>query len=254
MYEATGGKGYWNRLKAEWYRRGLKHSTLPRIAVPFMLERSGSSRTFLDVGSGCGTLAIPLAKAGKTVTALDRSRAMIDILNEDAKRLGLKNVSTIVSAWGETEVKPHDVIVCANVPELLKEPYPFLKDADSIARRAVFIIEKADPFSDKFYYKELFPLIFNKAYEGKGDYISTYNTLHGMGIFANVEVIEYSFDQPFVDMDEAVLFWKEYLGIVTEEHDRTLRDFLGKRLVEARGGLLAKFRKRSAIIWWRKKG
>jgi hypothetical protein len=53
-------------------------------------------------------------------------------------------------------------------------------------------------------------------------------------------------------MDEAVEFWKEYMGIVTEEHDGKLRGYLGKKLKKIRGGLIAKFHKKSAIIWWRK--
>ena len=65
-------------------------------------------------------------------------------------------------------------------------------------------------------------------------------------------MIEYDFDQPFDDMDEAVEFWKEYLGIVTEEHDAELRGFLSKKLVRKKGALLARFHKRSAVIWWKK--
>ncbi|MEK6531528.1 MAG: class I SAM-dependent methyltransferase [Deltaproteobacteria bacterium] len=252
MNENTGGRGYWNRLKAEWYRKGLKHSTLPNIAVPFMLEKAKGARTFLDVGAGCGALSIPLAKAGKSVTALDRSPAMIGLLEEDAKKLGLRNIKTITGAWGEVHPPSRDALLCANVPELLKVPQPFLAAANGLARKFVFIIEKADPKSDKFYYKELYPLLFNRPFEVRGDYITTYNALHGMGIFANVEIIDYDFDQPFDDLEEAVSFWKEYLGVVTEEHDKRLKDFLGKKLVKAKNGLLAKFHKKSAIIWWKK--
>ena len=51
-------------------------------------------------------------------------------------------------------------------------------------------------------------------------------------------------------MEEAIEFWKEYIGIVTEEHDRKLREFLDKKLVRKKGGLLAKFHKKSAVMWW----
>ena len=64
-------KGFWNTLKAKWYQKGLKYSTLPKIALNIILPKTRDCKTFLDVGSGCGTFAIPLAKAGKTVTALD---------------------------------------------------------------------------------------------------------------------------------------------------------------------------------------
>ncbi|HEY4707383.1 MAG TPA: methyltransferase domain-containing protein, partial [Thermodesulfobacteriota bacterium] len=76
-------QGFWNRLKANWYRRGLDHTDFPEKALSVILPRAADARTFLDVGAGCGTLAIPLARAGKKVTALDSSAAMIDILRED---------------------------------------------------------------------------------------------------------------------------------------------------------------------------
>ena len=127
-----------------------------------------------------------------------------------------------------------------------------MKQAHALAKKAVFLIEGADPNADKFYYKELYPLLFNKPFAGRTDYFKTYTNLHNLGIFANVEIINYNFDQPFDNMKEALDFWKEYMGIVTAEHDEKLRNFLGKKLEKFKGGLIARFHKRSAVIWWKK--
>src|SRR3972149_7591455 len=245
-------KGFWNTLKARWYQKGLKYSTLPKIALNIILPKTKGCKTFLDVGAGCGTLAIPLSKAGKSVTALDSSPAMIRLLSEEIKKKRLKNIKPIHSAWGEVEIKPHDVIICANVPELLKDSKTFLKEANEFARKAVFLIEGADPNADKFYYKELYPLLFNKPFLPRSDYLKTYTDLHSLGIFANVEVIEYDFDQPFDNMEEAVDFWKEDMGFVTGEHDEKLKIFLEGKLKRYKKGLIARFHKKSAVIWWRK--
>ena len=245
-------KGFWNTLKARWYQKGLKYSTLPKIALNIILPKTKGCKTFLDVGAGCGTLAIPLSKAGKSVTALDSSPAMIRLLSEEIKKKRLKNIKPIHSAWGEVEIKPHDVIICANVPELLKDSKTFLKEANEFARKAVFLIEGADPHADKFYYKELYPLLFNKPFLPRADYLKTYTDLHSRGIFANIEMIEYSFDQPFDDMNEALEFWKEYIGIVTGEHDEKIKNFLKDKLERFKDGLIARFQKKSAVIWWKK--
>jgi len=244
-------KTAWNRLKAGWYRRGLEYSTLPEKALDVILPKTTQCSTFLDAGSGCGTLALPLARAGKSVTALDPSRAMIEILRDDINKEGLQKIRPVLSAWGEREIKKHDVVICANVPELLKDP-AFLRGADSLARKFVFLIASAGPGADKFYYRDLYPLIFNRPFGTRTDYLKTYTDLHSLGIYANVEMIEYDFDQPFDSLEDAVEFWKEYMGIVTEEHDRRLGEYLSKRLVKRKGTLLAKFHKRSAIIWWKK--
>ncbi|HLE08171.1 MAG TPA: methyltransferase domain-containing protein [Thermodesulfobacteriota bacterium] len=246
------GKGFWNRLKVEWYRRGLEYSDFGKSVLSIVLPRAENSKTFLDAGSGCGALAIPLAKAGKNVTALDPSPYMIGALKEEAEKLGLNNIKTINASWNDVKLRPHDAIICANVPELLKDNAGFLKEANSLAKKMVFLIAGADPKADKFYYRELFPLIFKKPFVERSNYLKTYTNLHSLGIFANIEIIEYDFDQPFKDMAEALEFWKEYMGIVTEEHDEVLRKFLEKKLKRIKDGLLARFRKKSAVMWWRK--
>ncbi|MFQ5329346.1 MAG: class I SAM-dependent methyltransferase [Thermodesulfobacteriota bacterium] len=244
--------GFWNSIKAAWYVRGLAHSTLPAQSLEIILPTTEGSSTFLDVGSGCGTLAVPLALAGKQVTAIDPSSAMIDLLQKEAAQRGLDNLKALKSGWEEYDKSPHDVLICANVPDLLKGPTTFLREADLCARKAVFIITGADPGADKFYYRELYPLLFNREFPRRDDYLTTYRTLHDLSIFANVEIIDYNFDQPFDNIDEALSFWREYLGIVTDEHDRALASFLAEKLEEGGDGLIARFRKKAAIIWWRK--
>lgn len=243
--------GFWNRLKANWYQRGLEYSTFPDVALSFILPKIESAKTVLDIGAGCGTLSIPLAKAGKKVTALDAAPSMIELLDKEIERRKIGGIKTVRAAWGEVELKAHDVVLLANVPTILQEPIPFLSETGRLAKKAVFIIENADPKGDKFYYRELYPLVFNRPFGERSDYLKTYTALHSMGIYANVEIIDYDFDQPFDSLDEAVEFWKEYMGIVTEEHDRTLKGFLEKKLVRKKKTLLARFHKRSAIIWWK---
>lgn len=242
--------GFWNRLKANWYQKGLAYSTFPDVALSFILPRIAGAKTVLDIGAGCGTLSIPLAKAGKTVTALDAAPSMIELLDKEIERQGISGIKTIRAAWGEVALKAHDVVLLANVPTILQEPDAFLSKVGSLAKKAVFIIENADPKGDKFYYRELYPLVFNRPFGERSDYLKTYTALHSMGIYANVEIIDYDFDQPFDSIDEAVAFWKEYMGIVTEEHDRTLKGFLETKLIRKKKILLARFHKRSAIIWW----
>ncbi|VAW38531.1 hypothetical protein MNBD_DELTA02-1113 [hydrothermal vent metagenome] len=245
----------WNRLKANWYKKGLAGSGAPEAILSAVLPRSSRISSFLDVGAGCGALALPLARAGKRVTAVEPSPQMAKILKDDCEKEGL-GVKCINSAWEEVsesdDVRGHDAIICANVPGLLKDNEAFLRRADALAEKAVFLITGADPHADKFYYKGLFPLIYGRDFTARGDYLKTYTMLHSAGTFANIEIVEYNFDQPFDDMEEAVEFWKEYMGLVTEEHDAKLRDFLKERLKETGEGLLAEFHKKSAVIWWNK--
>lgn len=244
---------FWGEAKAAWYHKALELSNLQAETLKILLLATRDCKTFLDVGAGCGTFSIPLAKAGKTITALDPSLAMLNLLKAEAKKLGLKNIKPVQAAWAEKAMKPHDVILCANVPYLLKDDsINFLKKADALAKKAVFLIEGADPHADKFYYKELYPLLFNKPFSLRADYLKTYIDLHALGIFANVNIIEYDFDQPFYDMGDAMAFWKSHLGLSAEEHEEKLFNYLKARLEPFEGGLIARFHKKSAVMWWRK--
>ena len=87
-----------------------RHSGKSRYVEGF-LERLdlGGAQSLLDVGCGPGTLALPLARRGISVVALDHSAAMLEQLRDKAGEQGLTNVQTIHRAW---EDDWHDVPVC----------------------------------------------------------------------------------------------------------------------------------------------
>ncbi|MCA0242693.1 MAG: class I SAM-dependent methyltransferase [Proteobacteria bacterium] len=86
------------------------HSGRSGYAQDFLarLDLSGA-RTLLDVGCGPGTLALPLARRGISVVALDHSAAMLEQLRAKAGEQELTNVQTIHRAW---EDDWHNVPVC----------------------------------------------------------------------------------------------------------------------------------------------
>ena len=71
-----------------------------------------------------------------------------------------------------------------------------------------------------------------------------------MKIYADVSIVQYDFDQPFSDLDEAVDFWKEYIPLADNTHDDLLSKFLRTKLERSKNGLIARFNKRSAVITW----
>jgi hypothetical protein len=77
--------------------------------------------------------------------------------------------------------------------------------------------------------------------------------LRQLGVLADVEIFSYRFDQKFKDMEEAVDFWKEHLGVAGNGYNDLLRDFLAPRLYPAKKGYLHKIRKKSSLICWRVK-
>jgi ubiquinone/menaquinone biosynthesis C-methylase UbiE len=64
------------------------------------LRRAGlqSGQKFLDVASGSGAVAIPAARTGAQVTAVDQSSAMLELLTARARKEGLKIETRVMDA------------------------------------------------------------------------------------------------------------------------------------------------------------
>lgn len=241
---------YWTEKKARWYSEALKMSDYAEKALGVLEGKVRQKDTVLDIGAGCGALALPLASRAKLVTAIEPSDAMIRILEEEAASQGLSNLRSVPYRWEDCDVDRHDVVICANIRSLLQENIRFLASISSYASRYVFVISGVGTQNDKFFLKELYPMLFQRRLEPKKDYLTIYQNLHELGIYANVEVIHYNMDQVFADLDEALDFWKEYLSLRGNEHDPLLREFLKKRLVREESGWRVRIRKHSAVMWW----
>lgn len=241
-------KEFWSEKKAGWYLAGQRLSNFSETVMNIIRPRLAGCLSALDIGAGIGSLSIPLARELRTVAAMEPSGSMMTILKDEAAREGLHNITFIESPWGEADIPPADFVVSANVPGLYNEA--FLHQVTAFARKRVALIISAGPEQDKFYYKELYPLLLGREFPPRSDYLDIYACLHRMKIYADVNVIQYDFDQPFSTIAEAVEFWKEYIPLTDNSHDALLADYLGKRLDAWEGGLLARFSKRSAVITW----
>jgi len=108
------------RLKTD--RRAL----IPRPETEFLVEtvvaRCGSPRRILDLGTGCGAIALALASAfpEASVTAVDASAEALSLAAENAQATGLAaRVALVESDWfsGLPAGEPFDLVV-ANPPYL----------------------------------------------------------------------------------------------------------------------------------------
>ena len=71
-------------------RYDAEYGGIDDAATFFLALAEGSGRRVLDLGCGTGRLAIPLARRGKEVTALDRSRAMLAYACSKAAQLPIR--------------------------------------------------------------------------------------------------------------------------------------------------------------------
>ncbi len=78
-----------------------------------------SAKTIIDVGCGTGVYTLRLAKEAKSVDALDFSLSMLEVLEHDAKELGLENIFTCKTSWSDYESqKNYDIAFSTMSPAL----------------------------------------------------------------------------------------------------------------------------------------
>ncbi len=245
---------FWTPRRAQAFNEAVRISDFPAQTLKALEPVLAECRSVLDVGAGVGALTLPLARAVERVTALEPSPAMMEELRGNLARLRLNNVTCVPAAWDEAEVPPHDLILLANVKPLFDDLPAFLTAAEPLARRAIALVQNVGPGTEKFYYGELYPLLLGRPYPLREDYLKTLAHLHDQGIYANVRIIRYRFDQPFADLQQAVAFWTDEMKLTDAEQERRLAAFLQVRLQRVGDRLVAPMQRRSAVIWWQISG
>lgn len=241
---------YWTSDRVRLFDLAVKRSDFPRRVVEALEPALAGCRSVLDVGAGVGALTIPLARRVERVTALEPSGPMRQALLANLAECGQTNVACVAAGWGEAAIPAHDLVLVANVAPIFDELDRFLAEAAPLACRAIALMQNVGPGAEKFYLGELYPLLLGRPYPARRDYLATVALLHARGIFANVRILEYDFDQPFASVQEAVAFWIARLRPTDPEAVAKLERFLAARLRPDGRGVLAPMHRRSAVLWW----
>jgi SAM-dependent methyltransferase len=242
--------GFWSARTVAWYQRALARSDYATQVLGVIDQQLTEAASVLDVGAGCGALALPLAERIPRVTALEPAPAMAAALRAEAGRRGLRRLTVVEAAWGEVALPPHDLVLCAHVGELTRPGAPFLGDAARWARRWVVVVRDREPESDKLFFRELYPALLGRSYGGGSDYGAMLDDLADLGVHPEIVALDYRSDQPFADLDEACDFYEVYLGASGPEARGFLRNFLAARLVREPEGWVAPYSKRAVVLRW----
>ena len=242
---------HWNR-RAPLFAQFVHANDNDDYVGPFLrIVNAQPEWSVLDVGCGAGTLASPLAKMVRQVTAIDFSPAMIALLEEHNEAAGIRNVTTHLARWEDDwralGIEPHDVAI-ASRSLVSDDPRSLLEKLISFAKKSVYI---SCAVGDGPHDLRLFEAIGREAHANP-DYIYIYNLLHQMGIFANVSVIEKQ-TPTYANAEEAVDSLRWMLENMTPAEEEALRRFIGAHLAPVGERWKLDYRRPVcwAVIWWK---
>ena len=209
----------------------------------------------LDIGTGPGTLAIPIARLVRKVTALDPSKGMLEVLEESAVAEGIDNIETINKTWqtvNDAEIRERfDLVISSEVVWQFDDVGVQLMRMHDASRRYCCATLHAGLTDDVD--SELWSRIMDKEYNYGVDYIYIYNILYSKGIYANVEVI----DSDFIfekSVNDAIRYYEYIFGLHTEVTPK-VKEIIRDYVVEnAENGVYHRESEvKNAVMWWEKK-
>jgi SAM-dependent methyltransferase len=242
---------FWNR-RAGRYAASTKLADLGRDPFLRRLRRATSaSSSVVDVGAGTGRYALPLARDVAHVTAVEPSSAMLAVLEQDARELGVANVRTVPGTWEQAPAEPADVAFSSFVLTLVPDARAFLLKLDAVARHHVLLYLGAycgdavlDPLWRHFHGEPRAP---------GPSFLDALAVLRELGIDAQVRVVEIPNHRRFATPADAVEHYRDALLLPdTPQVGDELRGLLERWLLGRRGAYRSPLPAvPAAIIGWR---
>lgn len=210
--------------------------------------------TVLDIGCGPGTLALPLARKVRSVTAVDFSPGMLELLNQRAQKEHLNNIKTLRCAWEDDweqkDIGVHDITIASRSLNV-KDISGAIDKLNRYAGRYVFIADRISPTP---FDPELYRAV-GRSFQSGPDYIYTLNILYTKNIHPNVTVIELDKEVHFANLDQAFLSYSWMIKDLTPKEETLVRGYLKQNARTEQDGSITITRHappRWAVIWWKK--
>ncbi|MCE5213173.1 MAG: class I SAM-dependent methyltransferase [Methanobacterium sp.] len=241
----------WNKI-APKFDKWMKKDDYPQELVSKI--KIENRDTILDIGCGNGVITIPLAKIAKSVTALDSSAKMLDILKEKALSENISNINIInknLEDISTHEIGIHDIVVASRSLNGIADIKPELEKINEIARKYVYMTLWG--VNNREFESEIAKILKRKIYQHP-DYHIVLNILQEIGIQADVEPLQSNTRNYYSNMEDALdrIQWR--VGDLNEDEKILVKNHLYEVLNKNPDGSLSYSTNDSKwiLIWWKK--
>lgn len=200
----------------------------------------------LDVGAGTGRLTLPIAKQVRHVTALEPSKNMLSVLQDNARQQQVFNIDYLNEPLENVGTAAQYDLVVASFSLFMFDLEKSLLKLDKLASKGVYLFMSASPWIDEGIQTAVYGTSSLWS-----DFILTYNILHDAGIVANVETCTYTFEECYPTLTDAAEAFIQKYSLPTEKRSN-LTEYLRVNLASEYGGYYYKRKMKAATIWWTK--
>ncbi|NLO29028.1 MAG: class I SAM-dependent methyltransferase [Methanosarcina mazei] len=217
------------------------------------LKLSPDSRV-LDIGSGPGTLAIPIARQVAHVTAVEPSDGMMNVMQENIKEYGIENIDTVHKDWEAVDVRsdlsaPYDVVF-ASYSLGMKDIRASIRKMMDASSKYIYLYWFAGETSWDMHSRKLWPSLHGCEYQPAPKCDVLYNVLYDMEIYPNVSVFPFEHIHRYANFEEAVEDFKSYYNVTSDSQETVLRDYLEGILEPDNGNLIQRGWSTRVKMWW----
>lgn len=244
------GVDFWNKWAKELPVKDGESDYVREVIKRMHLEPGWS---ILDVGAGMGTMTIPLARQGYSVTALDNSPDMLDVIARNAAKEDLNNIQFVNVDWTQARVgedfPQHDVVLVSRSLPAGSDITHSIRLFDRAALRACFITWKVTN------YNELecgICDLLGTEYNTFPEYTVLYNLLYSLGIYADVEIFQVDSQWRMRSLDEAYLQLVRSRNVENDRIKEKIMAFLKENLLFKDGYYCKEKKTVWALLSWRK--
>jgi SAM-dependent methyltransferase len=208
----------------------------------------------LDIGSGPGTLAVPLAKQGCQVTIVEQAPLMCDACEEYRLAEGADPITIINKRWEEVSPEelrgPFDLVISSFSLTMTDLVHAITK-IQKVTSGRVYIFWFLTPPAWAEVMNDLWLPLHNKPYCPTPFADCLWNVLYEMGIYAHVEVMAPAPPHLYESAEHAAgQFFKRLECTHVWQKDLVLTYFRERLIPSDQGGYLFGGGSRNAKVWW----
>ena len=240
----------WESRTRDYVERVARRWTKPDSTRQFVLAQIAEGATLLDIGAGTGAWAAMVAPHAARVTAVERSPAMIRVLEENLAARGITNVSVVEGSWPEVTVERHDFSLCAHAVYWSPDLPAFVGRMIACTRRMCFLALRAP--SPQGIMAEAALHLWGHPIDSPNLTVAA-NVLCQMGLSPHVLMERGGMREPrqSASLEDALQRMKRHFGVCdTTEHDEYFGALLRRRLGYEGGRYVWPPDDGSALIYW----